>query len=184
MRLPDRARALVEGLQVVSLGGATEASIWSIFYPIGTVDRDWTSIPYGRPLRNQHMHVLNDAMEPCPTWVPGQLFIGGVGLARGYWRDDSQHRRAVRAAIRGSGQRLYRTGDLGRYLPDGNIEFLGREDNQVKVQGYRIELGEIEATLVRHPGGEGRGGHRRGRTRRGRSIWSPTSSPTPCRSRN
>jgi amino acid adenylation domain-containing protein len=148
--LPDRARAALPGLQLVSLGGATEAAIWSIFHPIGTVDPKWRSIPYGRPLRGQQMHVLNEAMATCPTWVPGQIHIGGAGLARGYWRDEAKTQ-AHFVGHPASGERLYRTGDLGRYLPDGNIEFLGREDDQVKVQGYRIELGEIEVTLQRHP---------------------------------
>jgi amino acid adenylation domain-containing protein len=148
--LPDRARAVLPGLQVVSLGGATEASIWSIIYPIGTVSEEWSSIPYGRPLRNQQMHVLNDEMTPCPAWVPGQLYIAGIGLARGYWRDEAKTQAQFVAHSR-TGERLYRTGDVGCYLPDGNIEFLGREDDQVKVQGHRIELGEIEATLERHP---------------------------------
>jgi SagB-type dehydrogenase family enzyme len=89
-------------------------------------------------------------MTPCPTWVPGQIYIAGIGLARGYWRDEAKTR-AQFVSHPQSGERLYRTGDRGRYLPDGNIEFLGREDDQVKVQGYRIELGEIEATLERHP---------------------------------
>ncbi len=99
---------------------------------------------------NQRFYVLNDAMEPCPIWVPGQLYIGGIGLAKGYWRDNEKTQAHFLIHPR-SGERLYRTGDLGRYLPDGNIEFLGREDFQVKIQGYRIELGEIEAALVRHP---------------------------------
>jgi amino acid adenylation domain-containing protein len=148
--LPDRARTVLPGMEMVSLGGATEASIWSIAYPISTVSKDWTSIPYGRPLRNQRMHVLNEEMAPCPTWVPGEIYIAGIGLARGYWRDEEKTR-AQFVSHPQSGERLYRTGDWGRYLPDGNIEFLGREDAQVKVQGYRIELGEIEATLERHP---------------------------------
>ncbi|MFL6798587.1 MAG: non-ribosomal peptide synthetase, partial [Xanthobacteraceae bacterium] len=147
--LADRARALLPGLKVVSLGGATEASIWSIVYPIGSVPVDWRSIPYGRALRNQQMHVLNEAMQPCPTWVAGQIYIGGAGLARGYWGDETKTQAQFVRHPR-TGERLYRTGDLGRYLPDGNIEFLGREDEQVKVQGYRIELGEIEAALERH----------------------------------
>ena len=82
--------------------------------------------------------------------MPGQLYIGGIGLARGYWRDEEKTRASfVTHPV--TGERLYRTGDLGRYLPDGTIEFLGREDFQVKVQGYRIELGEIEAALLDHP---------------------------------
>ena len=148
--LPEQARALVGEAQIVSLGGATEASIWSILYPIGKVDPAWKSIPYGRPMVNQRMHVLNAALEPCPTWVPGQLYIGGIGLARGYWRDEEKSRDKF-FVHPDTGERLYRTGDWGRYLPDGDIEFLGRDDLQVKVGGHRIELGEIETVLTQHP---------------------------------
>ena len=149
--LPDRIKALAKDVQVISLGGATEASIWSILYPIETVDPTWKSIPYGRPMMNQSFHVLDEALEPRPLWVPGQLYIGGIGLAKGYWRDEEKSRANFIHHPR-TGERLYKTGDLGRYLPDGNIEFLGREDFQVKIQGYRVELGEIEAALAEHPG--------------------------------
>jgi SagB-type dehydrogenase family enzyme len=88
-------------------------------------------------------------MEPCPTWVAGQLYIGGEGLALGYWRDEEKTR-AQFINDPATGERLYKTGDLGRYLPDSNIEFLGREDSQVKIHGYRIELGEVEAALAQH----------------------------------
>ena len=148
--LPDRLRTLAPDVEIVSLGGATEASIWSIAYPIGQVDPEWKSIPYGRPMVNQQFHVLNDALEPCPVWVPGQLFIGGMGLALGYWRDEAKTSASFIVSPL-SGERLYRTGDWGRYLPDGNIEFLGREDFQVKIGGHRIELGEIESALSQHP---------------------------------
>lgn len=148
--LPDRMRAVFKGIEIVSMGGATEASIWSIIYPIGDVNPDWKSIPYGKPLANQHFYVLNDVLEPCPIHTPGNLFIGGVGLAREYWGNET----ITAASFMNhpiTGERLYRTGDLGRYLPDGNIEFLGRADTQVKVHGYRIELGEIEFALGQHP---------------------------------
>jgi amino acid adenylation domain-containing protein/non-ribosomal peptide synthase protein (TIGR01720 family) len=148
--LPDRLRALAGGAQVVSLGGATEASIWSVFHPISEVEASWSSIPYGRPMANQRFHVLDEALADCPDWVPGQLHIAGEGLARGYWRDGEKTAASFFLHPR-TGERLYRTGDLGRYLPDGTLEFLGREDFQVKVQGYRIELGEIEAALLAHP---------------------------------
>jgi amino acid adenylation domain-containing protein len=148
--LSDRIKGIVGGVQVIGLGGATEASIWSILYPIETVDPAWKSIPYGMPMVNQRFHVLNEALELCPIWVPGQLHIGGMGLAKGYWRDEERTSASFISHPR-TGERLYRTGDLGRYLPDGNIEFLGREDLQVKLQGYRIELGEIEAALTQHP---------------------------------
>ncbi len=148
--LPDRIKELVKNIEIISLGGATEASIWSIFYPIETVDPSWKSIPYGKPLTNQNFQILNDSMEPVPVWVTGQLYIGGIGLAKGYWKDEEKTN--ARFIIHPhSKERLYKTGDLGRYLPDGNIEFLGRDDFQVKISGYRIELGEIEATLKQHP---------------------------------
>ncbi|HYG64529.1 MAG TPA: amino acid adenylation domain-containing protein, partial [Thermoanaerobaculia bacterium] len=152
--LPDRIRRLAPGIQVVSLGGATEASIWSILHPIQAVDPAWSSIPYGRPMANQTFQVLDENLRPRPVWVPGQLYIGGAGLARGYWRDEERTRAAFLIHPE-TGERLYRTGDLGRRLPDGTLEFLGREDLQVKVQGYRIELGEIEAALLAHPGVRG-----------------------------
>lgn len=147
--LPDRIRACCPRALQVSLGGATEASIWSIAHVIDRVADGWTSIPYGQPLANQRFHVLGPDLSPCPDWVPGELFIGGVGLAKGYWRDEQKtgERFIVHPA---SGERLYRTGDRGRYWPDGTIEFLGRDDLQVKVHGHRIELGEIEAALTQH----------------------------------
>jgi len=150
VQLPDRIRALAPGAEVISLGGATEASIWSILYPVREVEPGWRSIPYGRAMSGQTFHVLDEALAPRPTWVPGHLFIGGVGLARGYWGDPEKTAASFITHPR-TGERLYRTGDLGRYLPGGDIEFLGREDSQVKVRGYRVELGEIEAALCRHP---------------------------------
>lgn len=149
--LPDRIRALWPDAEVISLGGATEASIWSIHHRIGDTEPGAKSVPYGVPLRNQTFHVLDAHLDPCPVWTAGELHIGGVGLARGYWADEE---RTAASFIRHplTGERLYRTGDFGRYLPDGTIEFLGRQDGQVKINGHRVELGEIETTLARHPG--------------------------------
>ncbi|MDM4722013.1 amino acid adenylation domain-containing protein [Micromonospora sp. WMMA1363] len=148
--LPDRIRALAPNAEIISLGGATEGSIWSICYPIDDVDPSWSSIPYGRPMTNQQFHVLDRGMCDVPIGVPGDLYIGGVGVASGYWRDPERTVAAFVTHPR-TGARLYRTGDLGQYRPDGVIEFLGRADAQVKIRGYRIELGEIEAHLTRHP---------------------------------
>ncbi|MGX2993181.1 amino acid adenylation domain-containing protein [Streptomyces sp. JNUCC 64] len=150
LSLPDRLRAVAPSTEVISLGGATEAAVWSIAHPVGEVHPDWPSIPYGRPLRNQRFHVLNDLMRHAPVWVPGQLYIAGAGLAEGYWNDEARTAESFLTHPE-TGERLYRTGDLGRYLPDGTIEFLGRDDFQVKVGGYRIELGEIEHALAGHP---------------------------------
>ena len=147
LNLPDQVKALSpQQLQVVSLGGATEVSIWSILYPIDRVESDWKSIPYGKPMANQQFHILNEQLAPCPMWVPGRLYIGGAGLAREYWQNPEKTEQSF-IYHPDTGERLYHTGDLGYYRPDGVIMFLGRADSQVKVQGYRIELGEIETAL-------------------------------------
>ena len=149
--LPDRIRALGKDIRVCSGGGATEASIWSISYPIGEVNPEWPSIPYGKPLTNQTFYVLDPQLENRPLFVPGELYIGGIGVALGYWRDEEKTNAGFITHPKTS-ERLYRTGDMGFYLPGGNIQFLGREDLQVKIRGYRIELGEIESALLQHPG--------------------------------
>ncbi|MBV6695653.1 amino acid adenylation domain-containing protein [Kitasatospora aureofaciens] len=149
LKLPSRLRAVAPEAAVWSLGGATEASIWSIAYRVDEVDEGWASIPYGRPLTNQTVQVLDDRLQPCPVHVAGRLFIGGLGLASGYWRDEA---RTAERFLDHDGVRLYDTGDLGRWLPDGTIEILGRVDNQVKIRGYRVELGEIEHALEALPG--------------------------------
>ncbi|MGF1991570.1 MAG: amino acid adenylation domain-containing protein [Nostoc sp. ZfuVER08] len=149
LNLPNQIQTLWSNIQVVSLGGATEASIWSIYYPITQVNPTWKSIPYGKPLDNQKVYVFNHNLQQTPVWVTGQLYIGGIGLAKGYWKD-AEKTNASFITHPVTKEKLYKTGDLGRYLPDGNIEFLGREDFQVKINGYRIELGEIEAILKQH----------------------------------
>jgi thioesterase domain-containing protein len=149
--LPARLRSAAPTVQLVSLGGATEASIWSNCFVVNEVDPSWKSIPYGWPLSNQTFHVLDADLQPVPTWGVGELYIGGVGLARGYHGDPV--RTAERFIVHpATGERLYRTGDLGRYQSSGCIEFLGRNDGQVKIRGFRIELGEIDAALERCAG--------------------------------
>ncbi|OEJ57840.1 hypothetical protein BGM19_07540 [Streptomyces agglomeratus] len=148
--LPDRMRSLWPEVRVLALGGATEASIWSNSYEIGRVDPDWRSIPYGTPLSGQTMRVLDHRMEVRPPWATGRIHIGGAGVAQGYMNDPE--RTAERFVPHPkTGERLYWTGDLGRYWPDGTIEFLGREDRQVKIQGFRVEPGEVEAAVRSHP---------------------------------
>ncbi|MGF9819233.1 amino acid adenylation domain-containing protein [Brevibacillus agri] len=153
LSLPNRLRSTFPQVQMISLGGATEASIWSILYPISSGLTDFKSIPYGRPMDNQRFYVLDDQLEICPVYVPGELYIGGIGLAKGYWRDEEKTNKCFITHPH-TGERLYKTGDLGRLMPDGNIEFLGRDDFQVKIRGYRVELGEIEAVLRKHPATE------------------------------
>ncbi|MCY1708680.1 non-ribosomal peptide synthetase [Pannonibacter sp. SL95] len=131
-----------------ALGGATEAAIWSNVKAAGRTASSG-AVAYGRPLSNQRFHVLDDAMRARPDHVPGEMWIGGAGLADGYLGDEQ--RTAERFVVHPrTGERLYRTGDLGRYLGNGDLEFLGRRDFQVKVQGHRIELGEIETALSAH----------------------------------
>lgn len=145
--LPPQIRARIPQLVLVSLGGATEAAIWSIYHRIEEVPAHWRSIPYGRPLAHQSVHVLGSHWQELPDLVTGEIYIGGVGLAKGYLGDTVKtSERFISHPYTGS--RLYRTGDLGRYLRDGSIEFLGREDDQIKIRGHRIELGEVEAALL------------------------------------
>jgi|GEM_PF-4104625 len=142
----------------MGLGGPTETSIWNNHYLIEEVDPDWKSIPYGKPLANQTLHVLDTNLEPRPIWVSGELYIGGRGLARGYWGDargywgdeEKTNERFIVHPV--THERLYKSGDLARYLPDGNLEIMGRSDFQVKIRGNRIELKEVEAVLAEHPG--------------------------------
>ncbi|MEN9579229.1 MAG: hypothetical protein RJA70_2238 [Pseudomonadota bacterium] len=148
--LPERIRSLAPTTRIIALGGATEASIWSNFFELDEVDPEWTTIPYGYPLSNQSFHVLDEAMNDRPDWVAGELFIGGQGLALGYF--GSANATIERFVTRPQdGSRLYRTGDWGCYWPNGALEFLGRRDTQVKIRGHRIELGDIDAALLRHP---------------------------------
>lgn len=150
LSLPDDIRAIAPNAKVVSLGGATEASIWSIWYPIDAVDPKWRSIPYGRPMANQPWYVLDEQGNEAPTWTTGQLHIGGVGLAQGYWGDPDKTAAAF-VTHPATGERIYRTGDLGRLLPDGTIELIGRIDAQCKIQGHRVEPGEVEHVLAADP---------------------------------
>jgi pyochelin synthetase len=150
LSLPEDIEAIAPNAKVISLGGATEASIWSIWYPIDAVDPRWHSIPYGRPMANQPWYVLDEQGNETPTWTTGQLHIGGVGLAQGYWGDPAKTSAAF-VTHPGTGERIYRTGDLGRLLPDGNIELLGRIDAQCKIQGHRVEPGEVEHVLAADP---------------------------------
>ncbi|WP_326786384.1 non-ribosomal peptide synthetase [Streptomyces sp. NBC_00151] len=156
--LPDRARAHFPELDVIVMGGATEASIHSIVQPVGETGADWVHIPYGRPMANQQALIVDANMRAVPVGVPGELCLAGIGLARGYLgRPALTADRFVPHPYAGSypgipaGARLYRTGDLARYAPDGTIHLIGRLDHQVKVRGFRIELGEIDAALGRHP---------------------------------
>ncbi len=149
VKLPEKIRRHFDNASITSLGGATEASIWSIYYPVEEVKENWKSIPYGYPLLNQTYYVMNYEMELCPAGVAGELYIGGAGVAEGYVNDEEKTKNAF--VVHPEYGRLYKTGDFGVMQKEGYIEFLGRRDQQVKIRGYRIELGEIQAVIEQFP---------------------------------
>jgi len=147
--LPDRAKKFFPKAQFVSLGGATEATIWSNFYIVKDTKPGWRSIPYGKPLSNNFFYILDEQLQTVPMGETGDLYIGGVSVARGYANDPEKTNAAFIPDPFNTdlGGRMYRTGDTGRMMPDFNMEFLGRKDSQVKINGFRVELGEIENVL-------------------------------------
>jgi surfactin family lipopeptide synthetase A len=130
--------------------GPTEASVWATVYECEPGDAE-TTVPIGRPIANTQVYVLDRHLEPVTIGVPGELYIGGDGLARGYWNRADLAEASFVSNPFTLGKKLYRTGDLVRYLSDGKLEFLGRIDQQVKIRGLRIELGEIETVLTAYP---------------------------------
>ena len=154
-------------VRLVNAYGPTETTITATLFEIPpqlSQDTNLKKIPIGRPLRNRNVYILDTQLQPVPIGVPGELYIGGAGLAKGYLNQSeltqekfipnpfedsaaltSPRSRSVSQRASAGGSKLYKTGDLARYLPDSNIEYLGRIDNQVKIRGFRIELGEIEA---------------------------------------
>jgi amino acid adenylation domain-containing protein len=155
LKLAAAVRECFPQADVYSLGGATEASIWSNYFPIEDIDLHWTSIPYGFPLSGQQLYVLDDQQNICLPNVTGEIHIAGKSLANGYLND--QEKTQISFFTHHSGERLYATGDLGRYRnnlsgKDIGIEFLGRKDFQLKIRGFRIEAGEIELQLEKTPG--------------------------------
>jgi amino acid adenylation domain-containing protein len=150
--LTERIRRFAPAAKVIVMGGATEASIHSTIFPVDEIDPAWKTVPYGRPMANQRTYVLDERGQPTPIGEVGELYLGGIGLARGYWnRPDETADRFVPNPF-GHGERIYRTGDLVRYFPDGTLELIGRIDHQFKIRGFRVEPKEIEAELLRYPG--------------------------------
>jgi amino acid adenylation domain-containing protein len=154
LSLPEEIRTGFPNATVVALGGATECTVWSNSFDVETVDPDWPSIPYGRPMQNARYYVLDEQLRPCPVEVPGDLYIAGDCVAAGYARAPGLTAGKFCAdPLSGRpGARMYRTGDRARWLLAGYLQFLGRLDDQVKVRGYRIELGEVQSALSRCPG--------------------------------
>ena len=139
--------------RIINGYGPTECTTFSVTHDIKDVPEGAKSVPIGRPLSNSQAYVLDWNLQPAPVGVPGELYLGGDGLAKGYWkRPELTAERFVPSPFDPSGQaRLYKTGDLARYRQDGVIEYLGRTDRQVKIRGFRIELGEIETVFRQHP---------------------------------
>jgi len=147
--------------------GPTEATVWTAIHPIKLIESERPYIPIGRPLPNTQLYILDANLQPVPVGVLGELYIGGAGLSRGYLKrpelnaekfipNPFAENKTAFSLIQNSSsfilsEHIYKSGDLARYLPDGNIECMGRTDHQVKIRGFRIELGEIEAAIGQHP---------------------------------
>ncbi|GGU27437.1 non-ribosomal peptide synthetase [Lentzea flava] len=138
---------------IVNEYGPTETVVGCCTHTVKARDAEPGPVPIGRPIHNTRLRVLDDQLRPVPIGVPGELFIGGAGVTRGYLGQPAlTAERYVPDPFSGTGERLYRTGDVVRYRANGDLEYLGRTDHQVKVRGHRIEPGEVEACLERHPG--------------------------------
>ncbi|HYC27566.1 MAG TPA: amino acid adenylation domain-containing protein, partial [Chitinophagaceae bacterium] len=136
-----------DSLRLVNSYGVTEATVYSSLFD-GNVQKR-SAVPIGKPMDNTQYYILDEYHQPVPIGIPGQLFIGGTGVARGYLNQSALSAEKFRCIlINGKEARLYATGDAARWLPDGNVEFIGRTDNQLKVSGYRIEPGEVEQALA------------------------------------
>ena len=149
-----RALELLPDTEIINGYGPTESTTFTCCYPIPRkISKTLRSIPIGRPIGNTEVYLLDSYLQPVPIGVHGELYIGGDGLARGYLHGTelTAEKFLPNPFSDEPGARLYKTGDFARYLHDGNIEFLGRGDHQIKIRGFRVELGEIEVALRRHP---------------------------------
>ena len=151
--LVERIFATTEASAVCNLYGPSETTTYSTW--VSMKRGESLAMHIGRPIANTRVYILDGHGEPVPVGVVGELYIGGAGVARGYLNrpELTAERFLADPFVKEAGARMYRTGDLGRWLADGNIEFLGRNDYQVKIRGFRMELGEIEARLAEHAGG-------------------------------
>ncbi|MBS3026577.1 MAG: amino acid adenylation domain-containing protein [Dolichospermum sp. DET50] len=146
----QKLHQIAENCQIINGYGPTENTTFTCCYPIPELAQLDNSVPIGRPINNTQVYILDQHLNPVPIAVPGELYISGDGLARGYLNQPELTKEKFITNPFREGK-LYKTGDLARYLPDGNIEYIGRIDHQVKIRGFRIELGEIEAILNQHP---------------------------------
>jgi amino acid adenylation domain-containing protein/non-ribosomal peptide synthase protein (TIGR01720 family) len=149
----QKALQALPGCRLINGYGPTENTTFTCSFPIDTAELN-SSVPIGKPIANTTVYLLDRHLQLVPIGVPGEIFIGGDGLARGYLNDQELTARhfVPHPFSADPGERLYRTGDLGRWRADGVLTFIGRSDEQVKVRGYRIELGEVEAAIAEHDG--------------------------------
>jgi acyl-CoA synthetase (AMP-forming)/AMP-acid ligase II/acyl carrier protein len=133
--------------------GPTESTTFATRYRIHDVPEGATALPIGRPIPGTEVYLLDAGLRPVPAGVIGEIYLGGAGLARGYWGDPAQTAASFLPLPFGGarGERLYRTGDLGSYQPNGDVSFRGRYDSQIKIRGFRVELEEVETVLRTHP---------------------------------
>src|SRR3989339_835409 len=150
LNLPSRIKETFTSVKVIALGGATEATVWSNYHEVRGARKGWSSIPYGRPIQNSQYYILNNKLQLLPVGIPGELYISGDVLAQGYIYDIKRTKEVFLDHPFKKGEKIYKTGDLAKIHEDGNIEILGRIDNQIKIRGYRIEPGEIEFNLDKH----------------------------------
>lgn len=152
--LPNQLRKVFKKTKVISLGGPTETTVWSNYYPVENIENNWISIPYGKPIQNVTCYILDERLRRCPVNVSGELYVGGICLSVGYVNNEQlTNERFIRNPFSDDPtERIYKTGDIAKWNGDGNMILLGRKDDQVKIRGYRIELGEIEAVIGRLKG--------------------------------
>jgi amino acid adenylation domain-containing protein len=157
----EHARRALEHVgrgKIIHMYGPTETTVYASYYYIDEIGEDWDTIPIGKPLANTGAYILDKHLKPQPLGVPGEIYIGGDGLARGYLNrpeltaEKFLKYRSYRSYSLYFSEKIYKTGDLARWLPDGDIEFIGRIDQQIKIRGFRVELGEIESRLTAYAG--------------------------------
>jgi acyl-coenzyme A synthetase/AMP-(fatty) acid ligase/acyl carrier protein len=151
-RLAERFQRVAPAAQLINLYGCSEVA-GDVTYHRAVQTPAAKPVPIGRPVANTQIYILDQDLNPCEVGVPGEIYVGGAHLARGYWHRPAEtaDRFVPNPFATREGQRLYRTGDLGRFDAGGEIDYLGRQDDQLKVRGYRIESGEIESILGQHP---------------------------------